>query len=180
MSKTTVETKSLTDYLDNEYAAYGMHTIENRAIPSVVDGFKPTQRKVIYVANKVWKSGSEKPIKIFQLGGRIAAEAQYHNGDCLSRDTEINLSDGTYITIGEWLDEYPDKIMKVLSYDEDKKEFVEGIGHTPRIGNVTTEEFEIEMEDGSIFKCTGNHPFLTQRGWIEAKDLLDTDDIVNF
>lgn len=73
--------KTVSQYLSDEYAAYGMYTIENRAIPSVIDGFKPTQRKVIYVANRVWKSGSEKPLKIFQLGGRIAAEAQYHHGD---------------------------------------------------------------------------------------------------
>ena len=73
--------KSVTEYLSDEYAAYGMYTIENRAIPSVIDGFKPTQRKVIFVANRVWKSGSEKPLKIFQLGGRIAADAQYHHGD---------------------------------------------------------------------------------------------------
>jgi DNA gyrase/topoisomerase IV subunit A len=71
----------VTDYLDNDYAAYGMYTIENRAIPSAIDGFKPTQRKIIYVANKVWKSGNEKPVKVFQLGGRIAADAHYHHGD---------------------------------------------------------------------------------------------------
>lgn len=86
------ETKTITDYLDSEYAAYGMHTIENRAIPSVIDGFKPTQRKVIHVANRVWKSGSEKPIKIFQLGGRIAAEAQYHNGDTSLNSTIIGMA----------------------------------------------------------------------------------------
>jgi DNA topoisomerase-2 len=72
---------NVTDYLDTDYAAYGMYTIENRAIPSVIDGFKPTQRKIIYVANRVWKSGSEKPVKVFQLGGRIAADAHYHHGD---------------------------------------------------------------------------------------------------
>jgi DNA topoisomerase-2 len=90
--KDKVETKSITDYLNDEYAAYGMHTIENRAIPSVIDGFKPTQRKVIYVANKVWRSGSEKAIKIFQLGGRIAAEAQYHNGDMSLNATIIGMA----------------------------------------------------------------------------------------
>jgi DNA topoisomerase-2 len=73
--------KSVTEYLNDEYAAYGMYTIENRAIPSVIDGFKPTQRKIIHVANKVWKNGSEKPVKVFQLGGRIAADAHYHHGD---------------------------------------------------------------------------------------------------
>ena len=90
--KQELEQKSITDYLNDEYAAYGMHTIENRAIPSVIDGFKPTQRKVIYVANRVWKSGSEKPIKIFQLGGRIAAEAQYHNGDMSLNATIVGMA----------------------------------------------------------------------------------------
>jgi DNA topoisomerase-2 len=79
--KSTLTEKTVTDYLSDEYATYGMYTIENRAIPSVIDGFKPTQRKIIHVANKVWKSGSEKPVKVFQLGGRIAADAHYHHGD---------------------------------------------------------------------------------------------------
>jgi DNA topoisomerase-2 len=81
MSTKELEKKTITEYLDTEYAAYGMYTIENRAIPSVIDGFKPTQRKIIYVANRVWKTGSEKPVKVFQLGGRIAADAHYHHGD---------------------------------------------------------------------------------------------------
>lgn len=79
--KSTLTEKTVTDYLSDEYATYGMYTIENRAIPSVIDGFKPTQRKIIHVANKVWKTGSEKPVKVFQLGGRIAADAHYHHGD---------------------------------------------------------------------------------------------------
>lgn len=73
--------KTVTQYLDQDYAMYGMYTLENRAIPSVIDGFKPTARKIIYVADKVWKTGNEKPLKIFQLGGKIAADAHYHHGD---------------------------------------------------------------------------------------------------
>ena len=76
-----VSDKTVSDYLDNDYAIYGMYTIENRAIPSVIDGFKPTQRKIIFIADKVWRTGNEKPLKIFQLGGRIAADAHYHHGD---------------------------------------------------------------------------------------------------
>jgi DNA topoisomerase-2 len=76
-----IQTKTVTEYLDQDYAQYGMYTLENRAIPSVIDGFKPTQRKIIFIADKVWRSGSEKPLKIFQLGGRIAADAHYHHGD---------------------------------------------------------------------------------------------------
>jgi DNA topoisomerase-2 len=73
--------KTITEYLDQDYAMYGMYTLENRAIPSVIDGFKPTQRKIIYISDKVWRSGNEKPLKIFQLGGKIAADAHYHHGD---------------------------------------------------------------------------------------------------
>jgi len=75
------EIKTVTDYLDNDYKEYAVYVVEERAIPSVIDGFKPTQRKVIFVANKVWKNGSEKPMKIFQLAGRVAADAFYHHSD---------------------------------------------------------------------------------------------------
>lgn len=78
---TQVKNKTVTEYLDQDYAMYGMYTLENRAIPSVIDGFKPTARKIIFIADKVWRTGSEKPLKIFQLGGRIASEAHYHHGD---------------------------------------------------------------------------------------------------
>jgi DNA topoisomerase-2 len=84
MSKTKqlpVPQRTITEYLDNEYAAYGMYTIENRAIPSAIDGFKPTQRKIIFVANRIWKGGNDKPLKVFQFGGKIASDAQYHHGD---------------------------------------------------------------------------------------------------
>lgn len=76
-----LQNKTVTEYLDQDYAMYGMYTLENRAIPSVIDGFKPTARKIIFIADKVWRNGSEKPLKIFQLGGRIASEAHYHHGD---------------------------------------------------------------------------------------------------
>ena len=75
-----VNNKTVTEYLDQDYAMYGMYTLENRAIPSVIDGFKPTQRKIIFIADKVWKGSNDKPLKIFQLGGRIAADAHYHHG----------------------------------------------------------------------------------------------------
>jgi len=77
----SIPQRTITEYLDNEYAAYGMYTIENRAIPSAIDGFKPTQRKIIHVANRIWKGSNDKPTKVFQFAGRIAADAHYHHGD---------------------------------------------------------------------------------------------------
>jgi len=173
------EIKTVTQYLDQDYREYAVYVVEERAIPSVIDGFKPTQRKVIFVADKVWKNGSEKPLKIFQLAGKVASDAHYHHGDCLDPDTEILLSDGSYITLQEWFDKYKNVKLKVVAYDESSSKFVEATGHSPRIGQITDIEYEIQMENGSIFKCTGNHPFLTVRGWIEAKDLKEDDNILN-
>ena len=77
-----METKrTVSEFFDKEYLEYAKYVVENRAIPNVVDGLKPTQRKVVYVANKIWKNGNEKPMKLFQLGGRVASEAFYHHGN---------------------------------------------------------------------------------------------------
>ena len=76
-----IKSKTITEFLNGEVKEYAMDVIKNRAIPSVIDGLKPTARKVIYVAEKIWKTGNEKPMKVFQLCGRMASEAYYHHGD---------------------------------------------------------------------------------------------------
>ena len=171
--------KTISDFLSNEYKEFAMYSIEGRAIPSVIDGFKPTHRKIIHISNQIWKTGNEKNLKVFQLAGKVASDAFYHHGNCLDINTNILLDDGTFISLKDWIEKYPDVKFKVISYNEESKEFTTAIGHSPRIGSITDIEFEIEMEDGSIIKCTENHPFLTNRGWIEAKDLLDSDEIIS-
>lgn len=171
--------KTISDFLSNEYKEFAMYSIEGRAIPSVIDGFKPVQRKIIHISNQIWKTGNEKTLKVFQLAGKVASDAFYHHGNCLDPNTNILLEDGSFISLKEWFDKYPDVKLNLISYDEKSKKFTTGIGHSPRIGNITNIEFEIEMEDGSIIKCTENHPFLTNRGWVEAKDLLDSDEIIS-
>lgn len=83
---------TISEYLDSEYLDYAKYVLENRAIPSVIDGLKPTQRKVVYISNQVWKNGSEKPLKVFQLTGRIAADAHYHHGDASLNSAIIGMA----------------------------------------------------------------------------------------
>lgn len=73
--------KSISEFLSQEYKEFAMYVIEGRAIPSVIDGFKPTQRKIIHVANQIWKTGNEKTLKVFQLSGKVASDCFYHHGD---------------------------------------------------------------------------------------------------
>lgn len=76
-----MKTKTVTDFLNNELKEYSLYVIESRAIPSVIDGLKPSARKVIYVANDIWKTGNEKPQKVFMLTGTVASKAYYHHGN---------------------------------------------------------------------------------------------------
>ena len=73
--------KTITEFLSVDYKEFAIYTIENRAIPSVVDSFKPTHRKIIHVCNNIWKTGTEKPLKVFQLAGKVASDAFYHHGN---------------------------------------------------------------------------------------------------
>lgn len=84
--------RSIRDFFDNEYLNYAKYVVESRAIPSVIDGFKPTQRKVAHAANKVWKTGNEKPLKVFQLAGTVAATTFYHHGNASLESTIIGMA----------------------------------------------------------------------------------------
>lgn len=66
---------------------------------------------------------------------------------------------------------------KVISYDENEDKFKTEEVYELFSNDYEGELFVIELENGEILKCTPEHPFLTQRGWIEAKNLTDMDDI---
>ena len=72
--------RTVSDFFDNELRDYALYTVENRAIPSLIDGFKPSQRKIAHTANQVWRTGKEKPMKVFQLGGLAASMTMFHHG----------------------------------------------------------------------------------------------------
>jgi len=84
--------RTVTDFFDNEYLDYAKYVVENRAIPSCIDGLKPTQRKIIHVSNNIWKRGNEKPMKLFQLAGRVASDAYYHHGNSSLENAMVGMA----------------------------------------------------------------------------------------
>lgn len=60
-----------------------------RSIPSLVDGFKPGQRKVIFAC---FKRNLTKEIKVAQLAGSVAELSAYHHGEQSLMSTIINLA----------------------------------------------------------------------------------------
>ena len=92
MEEIQIPVRTIEDFFDNEYLGYAKYVVESRAIPSVIDGFKPTARKVAFVADQVWKKGDEKPMKVFQIAGRVAATAFYHHGNASLEATIIGMA----------------------------------------------------------------------------------------
>ena len=41
------------------------------------------------------------------------------------------------------------------------------------------EIYEIELENGEILQCTGDHPLLTPNGYILVKDLTEKDSLMS-
>ena len=52
--------RNLNDIIDNEALAYAMYSLEERAIPNMIDGFKPVHRFVIYRALSMARGNKDK------------------------------------------------------------------------------------------------------------------------
>lgn len=83
---------TISDFLNSYYKDYSFEVVENRAIPCIVDGFKPTQRKIIHTANKIWKTYNEKEQKVFILAANTAKETYYAHGDASLHSAIVNLA----------------------------------------------------------------------------------------
>jgi len=59
-----------------------------RSIPNVVDGLKPSQRKVLYAC---FKRNLKNEIKVAQLAGYIAEQTAYHHGEASLHTTIIGM-----------------------------------------------------------------------------------------
>lgn len=78
----------ISDFINKELILYSM--ADNiRSIPSVVDGFKPSQRKILYGC---YKRNLRGEIKVSQLEGYIAEHTGYHHGDASLTQTIIGLA----------------------------------------------------------------------------------------
>lgn len=83
--------RTITDFLNNEYKWYTYYVLENRALPSLVDGLKTGARKIMHAAfNGSLKNGDMK--KLLNLSGDVLNLSLYQHGDSSLNGTIITLS----------------------------------------------------------------------------------------
>jgi DNA topoisomerase-2 len=78
---------TVTEYINNEYKDYSKYVLYSRAIPHLIDGMKPSQRKILYTAIKTAK----KKIKTASLSGNTISQGNYHHGDASLNEAIIKM-----------------------------------------------------------------------------------------
>lgn len=82
-----MENRNLKEVVDNEYKEFALYTVENRAIPSCIDGLKPVQRKVLYAMINEHKG---RKTKVAELGS--IAKFGYHHGENSAMQAAIGMT----------------------------------------------------------------------------------------
>jgi DNA gyrase/topoisomerase IV subunit B len=79
---------SYSDFVTKELVLHNLNNCE-RAIPSMVDGLKPSQRKIIF---SCLKRKQTREIKVVSLAGYVIENAAYHHGDASLIGTIVGLA----------------------------------------------------------------------------------------
>lgn len=81
-------TLSYKDFIEKELVLFAKYDVE-RAVPSLVDGLKPGQRKVLFGC---FKKKLHSDIKVAQLSGYVAENSAYHHGEASLQGTIIGMA----------------------------------------------------------------------------------------
>lgn len=79
---------SYSDFINLELVLFS-NADNERSIPSLVDGLKPGQRKVMFTC---FKRNDKREVKVAQLSGSVAEMSAYHHGEVSLQMTIVNLA----------------------------------------------------------------------------------------
>jgi len=82
------ETVTYGDFINLELVQFARYSVM-RSIPSIMDGFKPTQRKVMFCC---FKRNLRSDAKVAQLVGYIGEHSAYHHGEASLGQTIVNMA----------------------------------------------------------------------------------------
>lgn len=79
------------EYAENAYLSYAVSVVKGRALPSVEDGQKPVQRRILYAMKEMGLVSGVKPVKSARVVGNVLG--MYHpHGDSSAYEAAVRLS----------------------------------------------------------------------------------------
>ena len=88
-NKNGKENVPVSSFINNELIEYVIDD-NNRSIPNVVDGLKPSQRKAVWLGLK--ELSRTKDYKVAQFAAEVAKKAEYHHGEVSMQSLIINMA----------------------------------------------------------------------------------------
>ena len=85
-----IQKRTITNFLNTEYLNYAFSVLEERAIPSVIDGFKHGARKIMH-ASLAGTTKDGKLYKLLALSGDTMRISLYAHGDISLNGTIVNM-----------------------------------------------------------------------------------------
>jgi DNA topoisomerase-2 len=79
------------NFVNNELVQFSIHSCE-RSLPSMIDGLKVSQRKVLYGSLMKNMFGPTNEVKVAQLGAYIAEKTHYHHGEVSLQETIVKMA----------------------------------------------------------------------------------------
>lgn len=86
---TTIKRVPYTEFFDKELRSFSIYNAR-RAIPNLMDGFKPVHAKIYFTADK--KNIYDKEVRVSTLAGNVVETAMYHHGEASLQGAIIKMA----------------------------------------------------------------------------------------
>jgi len=196
----------ISEEMKKAYLDYAMSVIVSRAIPSIEDGLKPVQRRILHSMNLMGLKPDSQTKKSARIVGDTMGKFHPHgdmavydalvrmaqdfslryplvygqgNFGCFTADTKVKLADGRNLSFAELVEENKQgKRNFTFTIDENKNVKIAEIKN-PRKTKGNAEIMKIVLDNGEEVKCTLNHKFMMRNGeYKEAKNLAIGDSLM--
>ena len=197
----------VSEEMRKSYLDYAMSVIVSRAIPSIEDGLKPVQRRILHAMNLMGLKPGTQTKKSARIVGDVLGKFHPHgdiavyeamvrlaqdfslryplvfgqgNFGCFTADTEVKLTDGRNLSFKELIEENKQgKRNFTFTINDGLIEAAEI--KNPRKTKTNVEIMKVILDNEEEIKCTLNHKFMLKDGnYKEAKDLKSGDSLMPF
>ncbi len=189
------------------YLDYAMSVIVSRAIPSIEDGLKPVQRRILYAMHQMGLKPGSQTKKSARVVGDVLGKYHPHgdtavydalvrltqpfslryplvfgqgNFGCFTKDTKVALADGRNLNFEKLIEEHK-KGKRNFTFTVDKGKVKVAEIKNPRRTKKNQKIMKVTLDNGEGIKCTLNHKFMLKTGkYKEAKNLSEGDSLMPF
>jgi len=204
LKKGIIQTEVTTE-MKKSYLDYAMSVIVSRAIPSIEDGMKPVQRRILYSMYQMGLKPNTSTKKSARIVGDVIGKYHPHgdtavyeamvrmaqdfslryplvfgqgNFGCFTADTKVKLTDGRDLSFLNLVEENKQG-KRNFTFTTDNGIIKIAEIKNPRKTKENAEIMKVILDNSEEIKCTLNHKFMLKDGtYKEAKDLKSGDSLM--